>query len=135
MWICFASNPTDGEKNYIDGIFDSWYVIGHLGGFNASNLQAHQEGSELNWFNYDNDEAKNTLPSLMHNVGQLEYQGKWARCWVDLGTADEFSIDVLINSLQQIDKDLVEIESFWVGGINDEWPVDEHPDSFLSINN
>ena len=36
----------------------------------------------------------------MHNVGELEYNGDWARCWVDLGTCDAISIDILINTLR-----------------------------------
>ena len=39
----------------------------------------------------------------MHNLGQLEYQNEWGRCWVDLGTSDALAIDVLINTLSQVD--------------------------------
>ena len=28
----FAEVPSQGERNYVDGIFDSWYVLGRLGG-------------------------------------------------------------------------------------------------------
>ena len=82
IWLRFASPPSQGERNYVDGIFDSWYVIGRLGGFNAENLQVHEEGADLSWMTYDNDEADSLMPALMHNMGQLEYQAEWGRCWV-----------------------------------------------------
>ena len=134
IWFHFADVPSDGEKSYIDGILDSWYVIGKLGGFNSQNLQVHDEGSELSWMSYDNEEAANALPSLMHNLGQVEYQGNWARCWVDFGTSDPIALDVLINALRQIDSAVVHLESLCIGGINDDWSVEDHPDSIFSLN-
>ena len=83
----------------------------------------------MSWMSYDNNEASQALPALMHNLGQLEYQGEWARCWVDLGTADSMAIDVLINALNQIDIDVVQLETLLIGGINDDWDVEEHPDA------
>ena len=80
---------------------------------------------------YDNGEAESVMPALMHNMGQLEYQGEWARCWVDLGTTDSVAIDVLINALRQLDTDVVRIEELVVGGVNDDWPVEDHPDSIF----
>ncbi len=130
IWLRFNEIPTQGERNYVDGVFDSWYVIGRLGGFNAENLQAHEEGAELSWMGYEKND--NLLPALMHNVGQLEYKENWARCWVDLGTCDAIAIDVLINAISQIDIDLVRIEELLIGGENDDWEVDSHPDVVFS---
>ena len=129
LWIRFSEPPSQGERNYVDGVFDSWYVIGRLGGFNAENLQVNDAGSDLSWMAYDNDGAESAMPALMHNMGQLEYQDDWGRCWVDLGTSDGVAIDVLINALRQLDSDVVQIEELVVGGVNDNWPVEEHPDS------
>ena len=42
--------------------------------------------------------SRPAMPALMHNMGQLEYQNDWGRCWVDLGTSDGVAIDVLINA-------------------------------------
>lgn len=131
LWLRFSDPPSQGECSYVDGIFDSWYVIGRLGGFNAENLQVHEEGSDLSWMAYDNVEAESVMPALMHNIGQLEYQREWARCWVDLGTSDSVAIDVLINALRQLDTDVVRIEELVVGGVNDDWPVEDHPDSIF----
>ena len=129
LWIRFSEPPSQGERNYVDGVFDSWYVIGRLGGFNAENLQVNDAGSDLSWMAYDNDGAESAMPALMHNMGQLEYQNEWGRCWVDLGTSDGVAIDVLINALRQLDSDVVQIEELVVGGVNENWPVEEHPDS------
>ena len=129
LWIRFSEPPSQGERNYVDGVFDSWYVIGRLGGVNAENLQVNDAGSELSWMAYDNDGAESAMPALMHNMGQLEYQNDWGRCWVDLGTSDGVAIDVLINALRQLDSDVVQIEELVVGGVNENWPVEEHPDS------
>ncbi len=131
IWLHFSDVPGEGERNYIDGVFDSWYVLGRLGGFNAENLQSHQSGADLSWMVYDNDEAASIMPAVMHNLGQLEYQGDWARCWVDLGTCDSIAIDVLINSFQQINGDVVELKQIFIGGVNDDWPVEDHPDSIF----
>ena len=131
IWLRFHNVPSKAEKDYVDGIFDSWYVIGRLGGFNAANLQAQEEGSSLSWMTYDNEESLNVLPSLMHNVGQLEYQDDWARCWVDLGTSDALAIDVLINALRQIHVDFVQIEELLIGGINEDWTVENQPDAIF----
>lgn len=132
IWLRFHNVPSKAERDYVDGVFDSWYVIGRLGGFNAANLQSQEEGADLSWMNYDNEEATNVLPSLMHNVGQLEYEGQWSRCWVDLGTSDSLAIDVLINTLHQIDVDFVKIEELCIGGVNDDWSVNEHPDAVFT---
>ena len=107
LWLRFLDVPSQGERNYIDGIFDSWYVIGRLGGFNAENLQVHEEGADISWISYDNDDARSVIPALMHNMGQLEYQDSWARCWVDLGTSDSVALDVLINALHQMQESVL----------------------------
>ena len=128
IWIKFLEIPTQSDKSYLDGIFDSWYVLGKLGGFNSENLQSHNEGSELSWMSYDNELTISSLPSLMHNVGQMEYQKFWSRCWVDFGTSDPLSIDILINALNQFSNDYVEISDLIIGGENEDWQIEEHPD-------
>ena len=129
VWLRFSEIPSQGEQNYVDGIFDSWYVLGRLGGFNAESLQVHEEGDQLSWMNYETEEATGVMPALMHNMGQMEYQQDWARCWIDLGTSDGIALDVLINALRQLDSDVLQIEELLIGGVNDDWPVEDHPDS------
>ena len=75
------------------------------------------------------------MPALMHNMGQLEYHEEWARCWLDLGTSDGIALDVLINALKQLNSDVVKLDQLLIGGVNEDWPVEDHPDSvFPSMN-
>ncbi|NBV70420.1 MAG: DUF3531 family protein, partial [Synechococcaceae bacterium WB4_2_0805] len=69
--------------------------------------------------------------AVMHNMGEFEYQNNWARVWLDLGTSDGFGLDVLINALLCLNRDLVQIEELQVGGLHDEWPVEESEDRFF----
>lgn len=133
LWLRFSNPPGQGERGYIETTLDSWFFLGKLGGFNAENLQVHEEGAEVSWMGYDAETAERAMPALMHNMGEIEYQGSWARCWVDLGTSDGFALDVLINTLRQIDSDVVQIEELLIGGVNDDWPIEEHPDSLFPV--
>lgn len=134
IWLRFAHPPGQGERGYVETAFDSWFFLGKLGGFNAENLQTHeQEGAELSWMAYSAEDADTAMPALMHNLGQLEYQGAWARCWVDLGTSDAIALDVLINTLGQLDRDVVEIEELVIGGINEDWPVEEQAEALFPL--
>ena len=135
IWIRFADVPSSGEQNYVDGIFDSWYVIGKLGGFNSENLQVHECSDGISWMTYNQEELESALPALMHNIGELEYNGSWSRCWVDLGTSDSIAIDVLINAFRHIDSDIVRIEELRIGGINEDWPIEDTPDSIFASSN
>ena len=133
IWIRTPAPLGQGERGYVETAFDSWFFLGKLGGFNAENLQTHeQEGTELSWMAYDRDAAESAMPALMHNMGEVEYQGCWARCWVDLGTSDAFALDVLINTLRQLDNDVVEIEQLLIGGVNEDWPIEEQVDSMFA---
>ena len=134
IWIRFPEPPSSGECSYVDGVLDSWYVIGRLGGFNAENLQVHGNSSDLSWMSYDSDDAESAMPALMHNMGQMEYQGEWGRFWIDLGTSDGIGLDVLINALRQLDADVVQLVELVIGGINDDWPVEDHPDAVFGGN-
>jgi len=128
IWIKFFEIPNQSEKNYIDLVFESWYVLGKLGGFNSENLQSHEVGAELSWMSYDNELKSSSLPSLMHNLGEMEYNNLWSRCWVDFGTSDPLSIDVLINTLRQVSTDYLKIDELIIGGENCDWVVEDHPD-------
>ncbi|KMM16369.1 DUF3531 family protein [Synechococcus sp. GFB01] len=133
IWLRFAHPPGQGERGYVETAFDSWFFLGKLGGFNAENLQAHEEGADLSWMAYDGDGAEQAMPALMHNMGPFDYQGEWGRCWVDLGTSDALALDVLINTLRQLDRDVVEIEELVIGGVNDDWPVEEQDSALFPL--
>ncbi len=125
IWVEFSTVPSDLEKRYVEEVFNSWFYLGKLGGFNAENLQVQEEGLDISYMNYDEQMADNSLMALMHNMGEFEYQGTWARCWLDLGTSDAIGLDVLINALKQLSKEYVNIERLWIGGENSDWPVED----------
>jgi hypothetical protein len=133
IWLRFANPPGKGERDYVEAVFDSWFVLGKLGGFNAENLQAHGAGAELSWMSYDGEEADRAMPALMHNLAAFEYRGDWGRCWVDLGTSDAVGLDVLINALGQLDRDVVEICELVIGGVNDDWDVEEQEEALFPL--
>jgi hypothetical protein len=133
MWLKFSTVPSQREKQYIEEVFNSWFYLGKLGAFNAENLQVQETGVDLNYMTYDSQGYDKSLLALMHNMGELEYQGQWARCWFDLGTSDAIAIDILINALTQLSQEYVTIEEFYIGGENEDWPVEDSETSPYSI--
>jgi hypothetical protein len=125
LWFELESAPSEMERQYIKEVFDSWFFLGKLGGFNAENLQVQDEGLELSYMHYDESIAEQSLMALMHNMGEIEYEGSWGRCWFDLGTSDAIAIDVLINALEQLSHEYVPIVNLMIGGENSDWPVPE----------
>lgn len=136
IWLEFSLVPSEREKQFVDEIFDSWFFLGKLGGFNAENLQTQEAGLEISYMNYDDDAADDSFMALMHNMGDVEYNSNWARCWFDLGTSDAIAIDVLINAFKQFSKDYVEVRSLLIGGENEDWPIpDRHQPERFSVDN
>jgi hypothetical protein len=133
MWLKFSTVPSQREKQYIEEVFNSWFYLGKLGAFNAENLQVQETGVDLNYMTYDSQGYDKSLVALMHNMGEFEYQGQWARCWFDLGTSDAIAIDILINALTQLSQEYVTIEEFYIGGENEDWPVEDSETSPYSI--
>ena len=131
IWFEFGMVPSDAEKLYLEEALNAWYYLGKLGGFNAENLQVQDEGLELSYMHYDRDRQETSLMALMHNMGEFEYEGNWGRCWFDLGTSDAIALDVLINSLSQLSKEYLSLETLIIGGVNADWPVPERSDSLF----
>ncbi len=131
IWLEFDHVLSPMEKQYIEELFDSWFYIGKLGGFNAENLQIQETGIDISYMNYDRDYADNAMMSLMHNMSDLESLGNWGRCWFDLGTSDLVALDVLINCLKELSKEYVNIKQLIIGGENEDWAVDrKNQDNF-----
>jgi hypothetical protein len=124
IWMEFSDFPAEREKQLLDELFNSWFLIGKLGGFNAGNLQVQEAGVDVSDLDYDHDAADDGMMSVMHNMSEVEYEDAWARCWVDLGTSDAIALDILINALQQFSQDHVQLEQVIVGGQNDNWRVE-----------
>ncbi|MBD2464407.1 DUF3531 family protein [Oscillatoria sp. FACHB-1407] len=121
IWLEFSTVPSPMERQYIEEVFDSWFFLGKLGSFNAENLQVQETGLDISYLTYDDTAADNSMLSLMHNMGEIEFEGNWARCWFDLGTCDAIALDMLINAFKQLSKEYVSIERLIIGGQNDDW--------------
>ncbi|HYW20021.1 MAG TPA: DUF3531 family protein [Nodularia sp. (in: cyanobacteria)] len=125
IWLKFTTIPSGREKQYVEEVFNSWFYLGKLGAFNAENLQVQETGLEISYMNYDPEGYDKSLLALMHNMGEFEYEGQWARCWFDMGTADAIALDILINALKQLNQEYVTIEELYIGGENEDWPVED----------
>lgn len=134
IWLEFETAPSMMEQQYIEELFNSWFYLGKLGGFNAENLQVQDTGVEISYMDYNNEEAENMLMSPMHNMSEFEYLGTWGRCWFDLGTSDLIAIDILINALYQLSKEYVKINKLVIGGENDDWQVNRKTQTIFSDN-
>ena len=124
IWIEFETVPSTMEQQYIEELFNSWFYLGKLGGFNAENLQVQDTGVDISYLEYDAQVADGSMMALMHNISEFQYQGTWGRCWFDLGTSDLIALDVLINSLKQLSQEYVTIKRLILGGENEDWPVE-----------
>lgn len=133
IWLGFSTVPSQREKEYIEEVFHSWFYLGKLGAFNAENLQVQETGVEISYIDYDPQGYNKSLLALMHNMGEVEYEGQWARCWFDLGTSDAIALDILINALTQLSEEYVTIEQLYIGGENEDWPVEDSDSRSYSI--
>jgi hypothetical protein len=126
IWFEFETVPSNLERQYVEEVFDSWFFLGKLGGFNAENLQVQDTGLDISYMPYNEASGDDNLMSVMHNMGDIEYQGTWGRCWFDLGTTDALALDVLINAMQQFSREYVAVETLIIGGENPDWPIPDN---------
>lgn len=131
IWLEFDHVLSEMEKQYLEELFDSWFYLGKLGGFNAENLQIQETGIDISYMQYNQDYADNAMMSPMHNMGEIEFLGNWGRCWFDLGTSDLIAIDILINALRELSKEYVVIKQLIIGGENEDWPVEKEDNDQL----
>ncbi|WP_319423145.1 DUF3531 family protein [Pleurocapsa sp. FMAR1] len=126
IWLEFPTVPSRREQQYIEELFDSWFYLGKLGGYNAENLLVQDVGVEISYMEYDQESLDNALMSPMHNMGEIEYLGVWGRCWFDLGTSDLIAVDILINAMNQLSREFVQIDKLIIGGENEDWSINEN---------
>jgi len=131
IWLEFSTVPSVMEKEYVEEVFNSWFFLGKLGGFDAENLQVQEVGLEISYMDYDHNRADRKMMALMHNKGEFEYLGIFGRCWFDLGTSDAIALDILINSLKQLSEEFVTIERLFIGGENEDWSIEDHRQSLF----
>lgn len=124
IWLEFDTVPGRMEQQYIEEVFNSWFFLGKLGGFNAENVQVQEVGLDLSYMDYDSEALDQSMMALMHNMGEVEFEGMRARCWLDLGTSDAIALDVLINAFAQLSREFMEIQRISIGGEDEDWPID-----------
>jgi hypothetical protein len=134
IWIEFETVPSQMEQQFIEELFNSWFYLGKLGAFNAENLQVQEMGIDISYMDYDTEVAENVMMAPMHNMADFQYLGTWGRCWFDLGTSDPIALDILINGLNQLNKDFVQIKKLIFGGQNEDWAVDDKSSSLFAEN-
>lgn len=128
IWVAFPTVPSSLEQQYVEELLNSWFYLGKLGAFNEENLQVQETGIDLSYLPYDDSTANSSLMAVMHNMGEMEYEGTWGRCWFDLGTSDPLALDVLINAFRQLSQDYVTLDRLVIGGENEDWPVPREAD-------
>jgi hypothetical protein len=122
VWVEFKDYPGDLTKENFDEAIKAFFIAGKLGGFNSLNLQVFFSGeAELSFFQYNLHDARDKMPSCFHELGDIEYDGRWARFFLDMGTTDELSPDILINMLIGFSKDITTLSQIILGGENSNW--------------
>jgi len=126
IWVRLANTPSTKEKELVKEVFKSWFVLGRLSAFNAMNLQVFHNGAgDTSFLDYEHDDLESGMTSCFHEMSEPEFKGKWGRIWIDLGTADEFSLDILINAFAGFSREHSVVTDLVVGGENEDWPVPE----------
>ncbi|PRQ41471.1 hypothetical protein RchiOBHm_Chr4g0447251 [Rosa chinensis] len=115
IWFEFFGSPSDRDIDLFGSVIQSWYVMGRLGAFNSTNLQLANSSMEYNPL-YDVDKGFQVMPSSFHEISDIEFQDNWGRVWVDLGTADYFAVDVLLNCLTVLSSEYIGIQQIVFGG-------------------
>ncbi|CAI9117414.1 OLC1v1018806C2 [Oldenlandia corymbosa var. corymbosa] len=115
IWFELYGSPSDRDVDLLGSVIQSWYIMGRLGGFNSSNLQLANSSMQYDPL-YDAEKGFKVMPSSFHDMGDVEFQDNWGRFWVDLGTSDFFSIDVLLNCLTVLSSEYLGIQQVVFGG-------------------
>ena len=70
LWLEFVQSPSSREQELLESVLKAWFMLGKLGGFNSSNLQAGAggEGRLMAWFMLGKQGAS-----------ELQVEGKGAR--------------------------------------------------------
>lgn len=115
IWLELYGSPSDRDVDLLGSVIQSWYLMGRLGAFNSANIQLANLSMEYDPI-YDADKGSKVMPSSFHDISDVEFQDSWGRVWVDLGTADFFSIDVLLNCLTVLSSEYLGIQQVVFGG-------------------
>lgn len=135
IWIELYGPPAGGLGEMLQEVINSWFMLGRLGAYDSSNLQVLYSDGARGLAEYDDqrDGAGSLLQATMHDMGEIEYRGNWARFWVDMGTSDELAFDILINALQTFSKEHMGIRQIIFGGEIDAWQRPEQQPPSVSM--
>lgn len=123
VWLELYRPPTGADLELLQEVLNSWFLLGRLGGYNSGNLQVlYHQDEELEDLAYDAEDGSG-MAATFHDMAPLESRGAWARFWLDMGTADELALDILLNALSTFSREQLGIRQVVVGGQNDDWPV------------
>ncbi|GFR47844.1 hypothetical protein Agub_g9624, partial [Astrephomene gubernaculifera] len=135
LWLEFLEPPLGSERELLEGVLKSWFAVGKLGGYNSQNLQVyHNADDDQSFFEYDNGQLEaggERMTAYLHDMREVEYRECWARTWIDMGTADELSLDILLNMLVGFSTQMCGLRSIRLGGVNADWPVPSDEDMGL----
>eukprot|EP00963_Diacronema_lutheri_P008435 scaffold752_cov322-Pavlova_lutheri.AAC.32 len=125
LWVWWELDdvPGSAEREALEEVVKSWFLLGRLGAFNTMNLQVFEKEEDVSHMKYSQKIAREAPAALFHSMSEFEYNGKWARCWFDLGTADELALDVLINTLNGMLEHMIPIRRVVFGGENSDWKI------------
>ena len=125
LWVWWELDEVLGstEREALEEVVKSWFLLGRLGAFNSMNLQVYEKEEDVSYMKYNQRVAREAPAALFHSMSEFEYNGKWARCWFDLGTADELALDVLINTLNGMLEHSIPIKRVIFGGENPDWKI------------
>jgi hypothetical protein len=80
VWVQLLDAPSSREQDLLESCVKAWFMIGKLGGFNSGNLQVfHNADEDQSFFEYNNEEGEQNMGSFLHDVGEVEFKGAWAR--------------------------------------------------------
>ncbi|KAL0054069.1 hypothetical protein WJX82_003237 [Trebouxia sp. C0006] len=128
MWFELYRPPSPREVELFEEVLASWFMMGRLGAYNAQNLQVFYKANEdISYMDYEAEECDSGLHAFFHDMTQIELQDNWARCWVNLGTADELALDMLINALSNFSRENMGIKKLYIGGENEDWEIPVTP--------
>ena len=107
VWLELYRTPSEEDRELIGEVFQSWYMLGRLGGFNGMNMQVRQlllllpyssgvadsydtprilqvfykGGDDTSYMTYDAEECESSLNAFIHEMSDLEAKGRWMRAW------------------------------------------------------
>merc|ERR1712151_1232439 len=124
VWVKFRDNPTVSTQETFATVVKSHYICGKLGGFNSGHFHIFSAGwtdlEEGKMMKYKDETAGN--PACLHGLSGIEVKGRYARFFLDIGSADELSLEILLNMLIGFSRDIVPLDQVIIGGAKSERP-------------